>query len=242
MLGLVQDITERKQYEEAVKEANQKLRLLTGITRHDIFNQLSVIQGLLNLATEESDPLKMNAYIFQSLEVCNLIESTIRFTREYENFGIISSGWHFVNPIIESAKNQVSSGEVIIQNQIPDDLEIYADPIIRKVFSTLLENSVRHGGEITGIRFSCSECEGTLTITGEDDGVGIPYEEKSNIFVHGYGKHTGIGLFLAREILSITGLSIRECGVPGEGARFEILVPAGKYQRSAKTDISEGAR
>ncbi|PKL59576.1 MAG: sensor histidine kinase, partial [Methanomicrobiales archaeon HGW-Methanomicrobiales-4] len=52
-----------------------------------------------------------------------------------------------------------------------------------------------------------------------------------SIFVHGYGKHTGIGLFLTKEILSITGLSLREAGDPGEGARFEILVPGDKFRR-----------
>ena len=47
---------------------------------------------------------------------------------------------------------------------------------------------------------------------------------------HGHGHHTGIGLFLAKEILSITGFSIRECGVQGVGARFEILVPNGGFR------------
>jgi signal transduction histidine kinase len=50
------------------------------------------------------------------------------------------------------------------------------------------------------------------------------------IFGMGYGNHTGIGLFLAREILSITGLSIKEVGEEGKGARFEILVPEGKWR------------
>jgi len=93
-----------------------------------------------------------------------------------------------------------------------------------------MENAIRHGGKIRNIRFSLPDLEDTLTITCEDDGVGIPSEEKEYIFDHGFGKNTGIGLFLAREILSITGLSIRECGEPGKGARFEILVPAGKFR------------
>jgi signal transduction histidine kinase len=59
----------------------------------------------------------------------------------------------------------------------------------------------------------------------EDNGVGIPEKDKEKIFEQGYGKHTGLGLFLAKEILAITGISIRETGTPGTGARFEILVP-----------------
>ena len=98
------------------------------------------------------------------------------------------------------------------------------------MFVTLIENAVRHGGILTIIRFPWYEQKGVLTITCEDDGIGIAADEKERIFEHGYGKHTGTGLFIAREILSITGLSIRECGVFGNGARFEILVPTGKYR------------
>jgi signal transduction histidine kinase len=64
----------------------------------------------------------------------------------------------------------------------------------------------------------------------EDDGTGIPDEEKERIFERGYGKNTGLGLFLAREVLGITGIGIREDGVPGKGARFVITVPEGAYR------------
>jgi signal transduction histidine kinase len=42
--------------------------------------------------------------------------------------------------------------------------------------------------------------------------------------------HSGFGLYFTREILSITGICIRETGEPGNGARFEIVVPRGKYK------------
>jgi signal transduction histidine kinase len=50
------------------------------------------------------------------------------------------------------------------------------------------------------------------------------------IFDRGYGKDTGLGLFLVREILSITGMSVRETGTPGKGTKFEILIPRGAYR------------
>jgi signal transduction histidine kinase len=43
-------------------------------------------------------------------------------------------------------------------------------------------------------------------------------------------KNTGLGLFLSREILAITGITITENGTPGKGARFEITVPEGMYR------------
>jgi signal transduction histidine kinase len=69
-----------------------------------------------------------------------------------------------------------------------------------------------------------------LELIIEDNGVGIPPEEKHMIFDRGYGKNTGLGLFLVREVLSITGMTIKETGEPGKGARFEIEVPTGGYR------------
>ena len=66
----------------------------------------------------------------------------------------------------------------------------------------------------------------------EDDGIGIPVHDKELIFERGFGKNTGLGLFLSREILSITNISIREVGEFQHGARFEINVPQGVYRFS----------
>ena len=64
---------------------------------------------------------------------------------------------------------------------------------------------------------------------------GVSAEEKKRLFTRGFGKNTGLGLFLSREILAITGITITGIaitgnGVPGKGARFEITVPKGAYR------------
>ena len=64
----------------------------------------------------------------------------------------------------------------------------------------------------------------------EDNGVGIPAKQKKKIFERGFKKSTGLGLFLTREILRITGIRIQETGIDGSGARFEIAVPKGMYR------------
>ena len=56
---------------------------------------------------------------------------------------------------------------------------------------------------------------------------------RRRIFERGFGKNTGLGLFLVREILAITGITIRETGTAGTGARFEITVPRGRYRVAA---------
>jgi len=112
---------------------------------------------------------------------------------------------------------------------------VYADAMLEKVFANLLDNSVRHGERVTSIRVSSRMDGTTLVVVWEDNGTGIVASDKEKIFGRGYGKNTGMGLFLIREILALTGISIRETGVPGSGARFEILVPEGKYRLAERT-------
>lgn len=234
-LSIATDLTEHKQYEESLHEANQKLRLLTSITRHDVLNQLAIVKGCHVLAMEESDPAIIKECILRAKSAGDRLEQTIEFTKEYEDFGVVSSAWQRISPIIQAIQHELNLGKIIVDNQITENVEIYADPILKKVFITLFDNTIRHGKNVTTIRVSSFMQNNDLIIRYEDDGIGIPLSEKELIFDHGYGSHTGIGLFLSKEILSITGLSIRECGEPGKGAVFEILVPNEKF-RILETD------
>ena len=109
-------------------------------------------------------------------------------------------------------------------------VEIYADPLLEKVFYNLVENSIRHGEGVTEITIWSVETPEGLTLVLEDNGTGVPDSEKEKIFRREYYKNTGFGLFLGREILAITNLSISETGIPGKGARFEIFAPRGTYR------------
>ncbi len=80
------------------------------------------------------------------------------------------------------------------------------------------------------VAFFCQETPAGLALLCEDDGMGIIEEDKRRLFTKGFGKHTGLVLFLCREILSITGITITENGIPGKSARFEITVPKGGYR------------
>ncbi|PKL60063.1 MAG: hypothetical protein CVV33_04620, partial [Methanomicrobiales archaeon HGW-Methanomicrobiales-4] len=92
-IGIFEDITERKRAEDSLNEANKKLRLLTGLTRHDILNKLTAIQGYHYLALEATDMTSNHEYISHAHQAGDRMEAIIGFTREYENFGIASSGW-----------------------------------------------------------------------------------------------------------------------------------------------------
>jgi len=78
-----------------------------------------------------------------------------------------------------------------------------------------------------------------LTLLYQDDGEGVAENEKEKIFQKGFGRNTGLGLFLCREILGITGMTIRETGVPSKGACFAITAPPDGFRKpGAGRDLS----
>ncbi|MEI7434234.1 MAG: PAS domain-containing sensor histidine kinase [Methanomicrobiales archaeon] len=230
ILASISDITERKASEAAIRQANKKLNLLSSITRHDINNQLTVLMGFLSiLETKQTDPGNKD-YFEKAETAAEQISTMISFTKQYEEIGINAPAWHNCHVLIDNAAKEVPLGNVRVENNIPAGTEIFADPLIVKVCYNLIDNALRHGGEITTIRFSVEACHSGHILICSDDGAGVSLKEKEKIFERGFGKNTGMGLFLAREILSITGITIRETGEPGKGARFEITVPKEMYR------------
>ena len=158
------------------------------------------------------------------------IDEQIQFTRDYQNLGVAAPEWQSVNESIRKAMTALPMRAVHVEPD-PADPEVYSDPLFEKVFYNLIENALRYGGDrMKTIRVSSQESGTSLTILCEDDGVGITDEDRKKLFRKGFGKHTGLGLFLSREILAITGITITENGEPGKGARFEIAVPKGMWR------------
>lgn len=216
--------------EMSLYRVNTKLTFLNTIIREDILNELTQLYADLGPVGHKPEIENMRTKI-------NRIRRQIKFTKEYQDIGANAPEWQNVADTIMRAKVGVDLGKVTFELEIRD-VEIYADRLLEKAFFYLIDNSLKHGGEkLSKIRFYGKKTENAFVIVCHDDGVGIPADKNSFLFPKVSGKSVGYGLFLIKEILATTGISIRETGINGTGARLEMLVPPGSYRenKSGKT-------
>lgn len=223
------DITDRRHAEEAIAAAHNKLVLLSSITRHDIMNQMTALAAYLELVREKTRDPTESSYLDTMRKILDVIRLQLEFTRDYQDLGVQVPVWHNIQAVFSRATEPFTDRNLVFRCDT-GNLEIYSDPLIERVFYNLIDNSIRHGERVSEIRLSAEKADPALLIVYEDNGAGVLPEEKEKIFLKGFGKHTGLGMFLIKEILSITGITIRENGIPGQGVRFEIRVPTGKFR------------
>lgn len=231
-LVMFRDETEKRKSRQAMEMTNRKLNLLSSITRHDMQNKLTALSGYIELAKAEKDETVLRRYLTIMEKTTGIFQEELEFTRDYQDLGVQAPAWQEVGATIREKESHLPTQDVRIDRLIhPATLEIYADPLLGKVFYNLIDNALRYGGDrMTEIHITSREEGGELVLVFEDNGIGILQKDKERLFTKGFGKNTGLGLFLSREILAITGITITENGEPGKGARFEITVPKGMYR------------
>jgi PAS domain S-box-containing protein len=209
-------------------DPHRRSQIIHTIIFHDAKNRLAALHGYADLLRESLSGSGFLSYIDKLDEIAAEIERDLGVAAMFSHVGLIAPRWQNIRDVVQRSASRDQGGRVSLDN-LPGSLWCLADPLFPRVFSNLFENARRHGERVTAIRIRAKEAEGGLVISVEDDGVGIPSDQKERIFEHGFGRHTGYGLYFAREVLSIAGFSIRETGDPGKGARFEIHIPRGRY-------------
>lgn len=229
ILTISRDITDRKMAEGALRQANKKLNVLNFITFNDIQNAVYALSGFTHLLQSSIKDEKIQSYVEKEQESIARISQALTIAKSYKDLGIKPPRWQNVSLVFSWAISHLDISHV--QRDIHlEGLEIFADPLLETVFFNLVRNVLEHGSSATTITLRYTITTTGLTLVFEDDGKGIPPKMKEQIFERtSAGKNT-MGLFLAREILEITGIHIVETGVYGKGARFELLIPKNAYR------------
>lgn len=222
ILGISKDVSH--------ENINLKMDLLFSITRQDILENLAVIMSHLERAQLKNTHDDMQNFFNKTIDSIESIRNQIAYMRALQELGLVSPKWQLVRQAFYDAVRLLPDNNLVFRDEV-GDLEIFADPLLPRVFFTLLDNSIRNGGKkISSISLSLRKEDRTLFIVYEDDGYGIPSPEKEKVFSTGYDCGSWHGMYLVREILGFTRITIREKGILGSGVRFEIEVPSDRFR------------
>jgi len=240
-IEIVSDITERKRAEEKLQQMmdelmliNEKLEVVGKLTRHDVRNKLSSVTGNIYLAKQVLPPDSESVkYLNETESAVDQIEKIFDFARTYEQLGVEELSYVDVGKSFDAAVALLSDlGKIEVVNECKD-LSVLADSLLGTLFYNLIDNTIRHGEKVNRIRIHHKTSKDGLKLIYDDDGVGIPEDEKELIFKEGYGKNTGLGLYMIKKMCNVYGWTIQETGKPGKGAQFTITIP--KPNKNGKT-------
>jgi len=212
----------------ALENTSQRLNTLAGILRHDMSRKLAVLYGQLQIGVIKFKDPEVISFIANLKESANGITRQIDISREFRDLGALPPAWIAVQDSINTAAKRLDFGKVIF-HAWTERLCIFSDPQLSTVFYHILHNALKETTGATKIIITYHIRESGCAIIIEDDGIGIPDAEKDSLFIQKEDSY-GRGLFLSSEIVSLSGMSIRETGVYRNGARFEILIPPQGYR------------
>lgn len=235
IVAIARDITDRIKAEENLSSVmdqlvlvNEKLGVVSSLTRHDVRNKLSAIKGysylIKNKNPDQTDIVKS---LDKMMQIVDEIEGIINFAKTYEQLGVERLTSVNVSKVLDEAKTLFSGTLPLIVNEC-NGLTVLADSFLRQMFYNFIDNTRKYGKTATTIRVYYEKADETnLRLIYEDDGVGIPLEIKSQLFNEGFstGNSTGFGLFLIKKMMEIYGWQIQELGEPDHGAKFVITIP-----------------
>jgi len=214
--GLIYILT--LQSERQLQQTNQRLEEFAGIVSHDLKNPLKVASGRIELAREECDSEHLDSVADAQKHMADLIEDLLALSRQGKWAGetepvnlkeISITCWQAVTGIEPSIR-------------IETEKQILADPTsLSRVFENLFTNAVQYVGP--NVTITVGELPDGFYI--EDDGPGIPNEERELVFEPGHTiveEGTGLGLTIIKHVIEAHGWDIRIVEGTHGGTRFEI--------------------
>jgi signal transduction histidine kinase len=158
---------------------------------------------------------------------------------------------HVVGQVVQSAEEAGANGHSFVVDLPAEPLAATADPDkLRQVFSILVDNAIRYspaGGTVT---VGAERKRDTVEVSIADEGIGIPQADQDQIFRKFYrgtdaesrvgAGGTGLGLFIARGLVTAMGGRIWVDSREGEGSTFAFELPLAAARERSRTDARSG--
>ncbi len=221
------DITRRVAAEQALQTARDKLQLLSRISGDHLNRTVREMIETLDSATAGGAKPEPVGLLARIRTLAGNLARQLTLSATYQDLGTSPPQWMQVQRVLEALEKP--AGEVSLRFWA-ERLEVYADPLFHDVLIHVVENALRHGKTLQNLVVTYHRADGGLELVIEDDGIGVPAAMKDAIFEYDSGGHSGLGLFICRQILGVTGMTFTENGSEGSGARFVIHIPEENYR------------
>jgi len=213
---------------DKIEELNEKLKVVGSLTRHDVRNKLSSVTGYTYILKKRHYDLadvvegldKMSQAVNDSMKIFEIAKT-------YEQVGAEELVDVDVGKVVDEAVEMFPDLSFTVVNDCRG-LLVRADSLLRHLIFNFIDNTRKYGKTTKTARVHFKNTvSGDLQLIYEDDGVGIPEENKEQLFKQGFstGGSTGFGLFLSKKIVQVYGWSIREEGQVGVGTKFVMTIP-----------------
>jgi PAS domain S-box-containing protein len=232
--GTVLDITERESMEKKLGKAlstaellNEKLSIVGGFVRHDVKNKLSAINGNVYLAKKQiGDNVATQKNLDQIKVSSDNIVRILDFAKTFELLGNEKLALMDVGAAFDKAVSLFTDLKGVKIVNDCTGFSVLADSMLTTMFHNLIDNSLKYGEKLAQIKaYTLNNADGSRSVVYEDDGVGIDAETKKHLFEKGFGKGTGLGLYLIKKATDVYGWNIEENGMKRHGARFVMTIP-----------------
>ncbi len=208
---------------------------------HEVKNPLCIIKSsldILKLDLENPEENTMVLYIDDEVRRLNrLIEDFLQFARPASPNVREMDANAMLRECIERFEIQLAGGPVSIEYTIPDSAFVVpGDPdLLARAFGNMIKNAVEANETGGKIVIETVEEAALWTVRIEDDGAGVPEENRKKIFEPFFttrSKGTGLGLAFVSQVVSAHGGTVSvENKRNSSGAVFKIAIPTAKSER-----------
>jgi len=216
-VAIARDISEQKRYEAQLETQRDNLDILNQVVRHDIRNDLQLIQAYTDMVFEADmldDPHK--EYLSKVRQATNNAISLTTTARDLADVMLQTDTDHKPVPLTQVLEQQIDrirseqDAIVVTVNETLSHVEVVADDLLEAVFRNLLKNAVQHNDkDIPEITIETIVEDDTVTVRVADNGPGVSEKHKAEIFGRGNqgleSEGTGIGLYLVKTLVSRYG-------------------------------------
>lgn len=217
LINTVRDITERKRRERELERQNERLEEFASVVSHDLRNPLTVAKGQIELGMRGGDEENFEKAYGALERMDDLIDDVLTLAREGQR--VTEKREADLRSIAENGWKNVDTENAHLEVVETDDIRADPDRLCR-VFENLFRNATEHND--AGVTVRVGTLEGGFYV--EDDGTGIPPDEREDVFEYGYtrGEGTGLGLSIVETIVEAHGWEVSVVESDEGGARFEI--------------------